>query len=190
MTERLEPPLSPAALRQRAEERLKQQGLAEDAERSAVDAARLLHALQVHRIELEMQNDALQQARDEMEILLDSYIDLYDHAPVGYRTLDRGGTIMQMNLTGARILGIDRAKLGQPRLGLFVSPDDRTALSDFLESVFADGAAAAREITLQRDGFPTRLMRIEGALSEDRERCRLVMIDVTARRGPARANAL
>ncbi len=184
MTERLEPPLSPSALRQRAEERLRQQELADDAARSPVDTARLLHELQVHRIELEMQNDALQQARDEMEILLDSYIDLYDHAPVGYLTLDRAGTIMQLNLTAARTLGVDRAKLGQPRLGLFVRPEDRMALSDFLEGIFANGTAAAREITLQRDGFPSRVMRIEGSLSDDRERCRLVMIDVTARRGP------
>lgn len=185
MTERLKPPLSPTALRQRAEERLQQQGLAEDVARSAVDAARLLHELQVHRIELEMQNDALQQARDEMEILLDSYIDLYDHAPVSYLTLDHSGTIMQLNLTAAVTLGVDRAKLGQPRLGLFVSPVDRMALSDFFEAIFANGTAVATEITLQRDGFPSRVMRIEGSLSEDRERCRLAMIDVTACREPS-----
>jgi len=183
MTERLDPPFSPEVLRQRAEEQLKQHGLAEDASRNAVDAARLLHELQVHRIELEMQNDTLQQARDDMETLLDSYIDLYDNAPVGYLTLDRTGTVMQMNLTGARALGIDRARPGQPRFGLFVSPADRTALSDFLASVFANGTAAAREITLEREGQPSRLMQIEGSRSSDGERCRLVLVDVTARLG-------
>jgi PAS domain-containing protein len=183
MTERLDPPISPEVLRQRAEEQLKQHGLAEDASRSAIDAARLLHELQVHRIELEMQNDALQQARDDMETLLDSYIDLYDNAPVGYVTLDRTGTIMQMNLTGARALGIDRSRTGQPRFGLFVSPTDRTALSDFLSGVFANGTAPAREISIVREGLPSLVMRIEGSLSKDRERCRLVMVDVTARPG-------
>lgn len=184
MTARLDPLLNPTALRQRAEEQLKQTGLAMDVERSAVDAARLLHELQVHQIELEMQNDALQQARDDMEILLDSYIDLYDNAPGGYMTLDRAGTIRQLNLPAARTLGVDRAKLGQPRLGLFVRAEDRPALSDFVDSIFADGTAAAREITLEQAGFLPRVMRIEGARSEDRERCRLVLVDVTAHREP------
>jgi PAS domain-containing protein len=183
MTERLDPPVSPEALRQRAEEQLRQHGLAEDASQSAVDTARLLHELQVHRIELEMQNDSLQQARDDMETLLDSYIDLYDNAPVGYLTLDRTGTIMQMNLTGARALGIERARKGQPRFGLFVSPPDRTALSDFLTGVFADGTAAAREITIARDGHPALVVQIEGSRSSDGERCRLILVDVTARQG-------
>jgi PAS domain-containing protein len=118
-----------------------------------------------------------------METLLDSYIDLYDNAPVGYLTLDRAGTVMQMNLTGARALGIDRARPGQPRFGLFVSPADRTALSDFLASVFANGTAAAREITIERDGHPSRVVQVEASRSADGERCRLVMVDVTARPG-------
>lgn len=187
MTERLDPPVSPEVLRQRAEEQLKQHGLAEDASQSAVDSARLLHELQVNRIELEMQNDALQQARDDMETLLDSYIDLYDNAPVGYLTLDRTGTVMQMNLTGARALGIDRSRPGQPRFGLFVSLADRTAFSDFLASVFANGAAAASEVTVERDGHPPRLVQIEGSRSSDGERCRLVLVDVTARPGLKRS---
>ena len=180
---RLIPPLSPEELRRRAEERLREVEHPEDPERSAIDGARLLHELQVHQIELEMQNEALQQARDDMEALLAGYIELYDHAPVGYLTLDHLGTIRQMNVTGARLLGIDQERKGQPRLGLFVAPDDRTTLSNFLERVFANGSSPASEITVIGEGLPPARMRIQGSLSADGRRCRLILIDVTAHPG-------
>src|SRR5690349_8664173 len=72
---------------------------------------KLLHELQVHQIELEMQNAELSRARDEAE----RFTDLYDFAPVGYVALDSAGTILSVNLTGARILGIERSRLlGRP----------------------------------------------------------------------------
>lgn len=178
---RLIPPLSNEELRRRAEERLRELQHPEDPARSAIDGARLLHELQVHQIELEMQNEALQQARDDMEALLTGYIELYDDAPVGYLTLDQVGNIRQTNLTGARLLGVDRERMGQPRLGLFVAAEDRTTLSDFLERVFATGTSPASEITFTGEGLPPARMRIEGSLSSDGERCRLMMIGATAR---------
>src|SRR6187431_1201239 len=56
--------------------------------KSEADAQRLLHELQVHQVELEMQNMELQEARDRMETLVEKYTDLYDFAPVGYFSLD------------------------------------------------------------------------------------------------------
>lgn len=183
MTQRLVPPVSAEELRRRAEERLRAMQQSEDPARSAVDGARLLHELQVHQIELEMQNEALQQARDDMETLLNGYIELYDDAPIGYLTLDRLGNIRQMNLPAARMLGIDRERKGQPRLALFVAPDDRTTLSDFIEHVFTHGTAPASEITIMGEGAPPVRVRIEGSLSTDGERCRLVVVDLTTRAG-------
>lgn len=181
MTPRLIPPLSPEELRRRAEERLAEVEHPEDPARSAVDGARLLHELQVHHIELEMQNDALQQSRDDMEALLAGYIELYDDAPVGYLTLDQLGTIRQMNVTGARLLGIDRERMGQPRLGLFVAQGDRTTLSNFLERIFTDGSSPASEITVIGEGLPPARMRIQGSRSTDGQRCRLVVVELPAR---------
>ncbi|MHB1097245.1 MAG: hypothetical protein ACYC3F_13850 [Gemmatimonadaceae bacterium] len=178
---RLIPPLSNEELRRRAEERLRELQHPEDPARSAIDGARLLHELQVHQIELEMQNEALQQARDDMEALLTGYIELYDDAPVGYFTLDRLGNIRQMNLPGARLLGVDRERKGQPRLGLFVAPEDRTTLSDFIDRVFTAGSSPASEVTLIGEGLPPARVRIEGSLASDGERCRLVVVDLTTR---------
>jgi len=52
---------------------------------------RLVHELQVHQIELELQNDELQETRAELEVAAKVHSDLYDFAPVGYLTLDSDG---------------------------------------------------------------------------------------------------
>src|SRR5689334_15802972 len=83
------------------------------------------HELQVNQIELEMQNSELgelQHARREIEEGLARYIDLYDFAPIGYFTLDCGGTLREVNLTGARLLGMARDDLPGRNLGQFIVP--------------------------------------------------------------------
>ena len=96
-------------LRRRAEQQLSEARA--DAAITAPDPARTVHELLVHQVELEMQNDELQQARTELEESLARYTALYESAPVGYLTLDREGVIRQVNLTGTRLLGLERAGL-------------------------------------------------------------------------------
>lgn len=80
-------------LRRKAEEKLKQkQDIAESPEMD-VDAKKILHELQVHQIELEMQNEELRQAYETSEAALKKYTMLYDFAPMGYLTLDADGSI-------------------------------------------------------------------------------------------------
>src|ERR1035441_6500085 len=108
------PPSSakPDQLRSRAEARLREQKqLKAGVATTGADSRRLLHELQVHQIELEMQNAELRQARDELEVALENYTDLYDFAPAGYFTLATDGTIRQVNLTGAHLVGIERSRL-------------------------------------------------------------------------------
>jgi len=99
------PSSEPAELRRRAEERLGEKGGAAPSPVKAKDPVVLLHELQVHQIELEMQNAELRQAREEVEALLEKFTDLYDFAPVGYLTLDRKGTIKDANLAGSALIG-------------------------------------------------------------------------------------
>lgn len=79
---------------------------------SDVDIGRLVHELQVHQIELEMQNDELKRTQLELEEsnhlikeTLSKYSDLFEQAPVGYFTLDSDGRIIEANIKIATMLG-------------------------------------------------------------------------------------
>jgi PAS domain-containing protein len=130
-----------AQLRRRAEDRLRERPRNRRSTavvpKSDADAKRLLHELQVHQIELGMQNTELRQARDELEVTLDNYTDLYDFAPSGYFTLAATGAILQANLTGATLVGIERSRLVGQSFGRLISAEYRSAFSSFLEHVFA-----------------------------------------------------
>ena len=168
-----------AELRRCAEERLKEQRLEKNPARTEADTQRLVHELQVHQIELEMQNEELQQARNELEAGLEKYSDLYDFAPVSYLTLDREGTIREANLTAASLLGIERSRLVQRRFGLYVAAADRPAFAIFLTQVFGGKAREFCEVTLLKDGKPPVEVRIEAALAAAGEECRVVLEDIT-----------
>lgn len=86
---------------------------------------KLLHELQVHQVELQMQNDELRLAQVAMEESRDRYADLYDFAPIGYLTLGREGMITEINLTASDMLGIVRKKLLARRFAQFVAETDR-----------------------------------------------------------------
>jgi PAS domain-containing protein len=134
-------PSDAAELRRQAESRLtekqKNQRSLASAERTSLDTQRLVLELQIHQIELEMQNEQLEQARVETETALELYTELYEFAPTGYFTLDRNGTIRQANLTGSALLGVDRSRLVNRRLGLFVAERFRNQFGSFVAKVFA-----------------------------------------------------
>jgi two-component system sensor histidine kinase UhpB len=119
-------------LRQRAEEQvLKTEAPAE--ELSPADAARLIHELQVHQVELEMQNEELRLSQALLEDSRSKYADLYDFAPVGYLTLDAQGQILEANLTAATLLGVERTKLLERFFSPFLDDADRWVLRQLLE---------------------------------------------------------
>src|SRR5512142_2228156 len=97
-------------LRTRAEEALKSR---EDpsAECRVEDLHQLVHELRIHQVELELQNEELRSAHARLEESRMRYADLYDFAPVGYFTFDEQGRIIELNLTGAKQLGIERGNL-------------------------------------------------------------------------------
>jgi len=91
-------------LRKKAEEKLKSK-MAEVEERSDIDIRKLLHELQVHQIQLEIQNEELRESHEQLEESRTKYSDLYDFAPIGYFTFDKDGLILEVNLTGVDLLG-------------------------------------------------------------------------------------
>jgi len=107
-----------AALRRKAENVLLSRGMDGLASLPAPgqdDVRRMLHDLQVHQVELEMQNEELLRSQAELSAARTRYFDLYDLAPVGYCTIDAQGVIVEANLTAADLLGLARGALvGQP----------------------------------------------------------------------------
>ena len=97
-------------LRKRAEQKVKRKVVALR-KQPAVDSDRLVQELQIHQIELEMQNEELRRAQAELEQSRAMYFDLFDLAPVGYFTLSEKNLIVEANLTGADLLGIARNDL-------------------------------------------------------------------------------
>jgi len=182
-----------AELRRRAQEQLRERQTESGLARTMADQQKLLHELQVHQIELEMQNVELHRAEAEAEAARARYADLFDFSPVGYFTLTRNGAINDVNLTGAALLGIERSRLVNGRFGLLVGAESLSAFSAFLGKVFEDQARESCEVTLLKEGNHPFLARIEAMASEDGQECRAVVIDITERlRGEkelARSNA-
>jgi formate hydrogenlyase transcriptional activator len=169
-------------LRRRAEARLGAAATKGALARTEAEAQRLVHELQVHQIELEMQNDELRQAREEVEAGLERYTELYDFAPVGYLTLGRNGAIRQVNLTGVRLLGMERAQLVGRRLGVFVAEPDRSVFSAFLEKVFASQAQEVCELAFLKEGKEPFSVQITATAAQDGQECRVVIADITVRK--------
>jgi PAS domain S-box-containing protein len=151
------------------------------------EATRLQYELEVHQIELELQNQQLRAAQAETAAALDRYTDLFDFAPVGYFNLGSDGSIQLVNLTGAKFTGIERARLIGRLLGLFVAAPDRRAFGDFLAKVFATGDKQTCELALEAEERPPLIVRLEATVTPDGQACRVVMADITDRKRAEKA---
>ena len=121
----------------------------EQSNRSKDEALRLVHELEVHQIELEMQNSELLRTQEELEISRNTYAELYDFAPVGYFTFDALGLIQKANHTGARMLGIERRLLaGKPFIDFIADAAERDIFSNHLALVMKQRVMLRCEIRL------------------------------------------
>jgi PAS domain S-box-containing protein len=95
---------------------------------SAGEALAVLHELQVHQVELELQEEELRRSRMEMEATLYRQVQLYDFAPVGCLTVDRDTELREVNLTAAGVLGCERDQLLGRSLTSFLGPESASVL--------------------------------------------------------------
>ena len=178
------PPAVKMSLRQRAESDLSRFPIPDPSLLKGLDAKRQLHELQVHQIELEMQNAELQESRDSMEIQMERYSDLYDFAPVGYFSLDQKGMIIEANLTGATLLGVNRTALEKRKLVLFLAVSHRVEFNAFIHNIFAKGPVQWLDVPLARHDQAATWARFRGALGTSENGgvniCRLSASDITA----------
>src|SRR5450631_3724718 len=174
--------LSAAKLRSKAEERVKSKTADMRHSLSMEEMPRTVHELEVHQIELEMQNAELRQSREELEAALEKYTKLYDFASVGYLTLDRDGIIRDLNLTGAGFLGGSRSHLIGQRFGHFLAVIDCQAFTSFLGTVFTNQIKETCELTLLNKEKQPLIVQVEAVAAESGQECLVAFSDITERK--------
>ena len=169
-------------LRRRAEDRLQAGHQPGPPPRAPEDLERLVHELQVHQVELELQNEELIRANREVEQANLRFADLYDFAPVGYFTLDRAGVVLGSNITGAILLGQVRPGLHGRSLAHYLTPETRPRFSRFLDEAAEGTRKASCEVELTSEAGAHRFVQVEAVISQDGAEYRLAMLDISERR--------
>jgi len=122
----------------------------------------LLHELQVHQVELEMQNEELRRAQVELETAHDRFVDLYDFAPVGYLTLDAQGMIVEVNLTATGLLGKERRQLLKHAFGRLVTVEDSNRWHLYFRDALQRDDPSRIELSLKSsEGHPLHPLHVQ-----------------------------
>jgi len=134
---------------------------------SASDALKLLHELQVHQVELDLQYEQLEQNRHELNEQLEHCTGLFDNAPFGYCSVDAQGRINQGNHALATVLGAAPDALGGKLLGNFLAPESRPVLSALLDRVKTSGSRQTCRVACGDGTGSPRLCRVVAAPSPE-----------------------
>jgi PAS domain S-box-containing protein len=137
--------------------------------------------LQAQQLELEKQNEKLRNSRTGENSGRERYADLYDFTPVGNFSLDRNGTILQINQASARLMGDEGARLLGRRFRSFVAESHRPAFDAFLTQVFGSQARQQCEVSLLKGEAGRLPVQIEAVLSPDGQGCHAVVTDLSGR---------
>lgn len=176
------------ALRQRAEARLAAQPVSRTTTQQAelpLAMQHLLHELQVHQIELEIQNDELRRAQSANNTARAHYFDFYDLAPVGYCTLNAEGQINQANLTMASLLGLMRDSLIAQPFSQFIVAQDQDIFYFFRQKLLESGESLSCDVRMARTNskwFWVHLAALAVSDDDGVTALRMVLSDITERK--------
>ncbi|OFY51313.1 MAG: hypothetical protein A2X22_06145 [Bacteroidetes bacterium GWF2_49_14] len=165
-------------LRRKAEEQLKLKQKKSDPILES-DATKLLHELQVHQIELEMQNEELQRANETAETALRKYTLLYDFAPAGFFTLHSNGTICDLNFTAAEMLRDKRISLVNNDIRLYLTEDSKTEFNAFFKKVYSEKRKETCKLILGNEEGPYCQVYVEGIVTGEEQKCLLSVVDTS-----------
>jgi PAS domain S-box-containing protein len=169
-------------LRGRAEKQIRQSTRAAKAIPES-NLLKLIHELEVHQVELEMQTEELRHSQLQLEDSRKKYFDLYDLAPIGYVTLDRKGLIRELNLTAAELFGTERRRLNGALFVRFVAPSGRDDFHKFFRRLFASNKREQCELWLATSKKVRLDVLLSGiTVSEDEGKpavCQIAITDIT-----------
>lgn len=169
-------------LRKKAEILLQKDESKKHAQLSESEALKLIHELEVHQIELELQNEELVLAKAALQVTKEKYVELYDFAPNGYFTLSRKGEILELNLAGAKMLNRERSNLINSRFGFFISGQTIETFNTFFEKTFKSNEKETCEVALINNGSPSIHVLLTGIITENEEQCFVTAVDITSRK--------
>jgi PAS domain S-box-containing protein len=152
------------------------------------DTQKLIHELQVHQVELEMQNDELSRAQADLEAARRHYFDLYHLAPVGYCILSREGLVLEANLTAVNMLDLALSTLVKQPITRFIFKEDEDIYYLHRKQLYQLNQSISCELRMvKKDGtlFWVQLTStppdaVQGA--DSKPVCRVVLSDITERR--------
>ena len=174
-----------AALRRQAEERLRATRR-DVATMPSKEVQQLVYELQVHQIELEMQNDELRRVQEELEAARERYVDLYDFSPDGHLTLDTHGRIVEVNLRAGTLLGVNRKELIGQSLAQFVAAKDGDTFHRHCQEVLKTGTRQTCEVHLREEIGIVRWVHFESLAVHDEPgritHWRTSLLDISDRR--------
>ncbi len=170
-------------LRIKAEARLKQNQSIQKTSTLEIDAKKLLHELQVHQIELEMQNEEITLAYQTSEAALKNFTMLFDLAPIGYFILDSECSICELNFTGAEMLEERRFSLLNSNFKLFIAEESKLIFNNFFNKIYTTTVKESCTITLGYDNKSPLSVYIEGIVAGDDLKCLLSVIDISRFKG-------
>ena len=101
-----------------------------------LDGQKLVHAIETHKIEIELQNRELKNAEHALKISEEHYAQLYHSAPIGYLTLNKNRVICEANPAAARLLGVSRQSLHNITLDQFIGTLDQERYHVFIQNIF------------------------------------------------------
>jgi len=151
------------------------------------DLLKLIHELEVHHIELEMQNEELVIAKEKAERAEEKYTELYDFAPSGYLSLTKDGAISELNFAAARMLGKERSHLIKKRFALFLSKETLAGFNLFVQNLFTSNTKQTCEAIIATEGNLPIYVNIDGIVSQNSELCFLTVSDITDRKKAGQA---
>jgi two-component system cell cycle sensor histidine kinase/response regulator CckA len=153
---------------------------------SREDLQKLVHELQVHQIELEMQNEELHMTQVGLEESRSKYQDLYDFPPVGYMTLNERGIILEANLTAVSLLSDEKQNLTKTSFSRFVTREFGDTFHMHLQEVFETYSKRTCEIKLAKDDGTQLYVQLDSVAVQDYRgqfnQCRTIILDITERK--------
>ena len=168
-----------AILRQKAIELLGMNPLKYESQLSETNLMKLILELEIHQVELEMQNDELQLAKSATHDATEKYTELYDFAPSGYFTLSKEGKIIELNLRGANMLGKERSNLLNSQFGFFITNNTKPIFNKFLETVFNSKTERNCVVSMLTEDNSSIEVFLNGVLTQKGRQCLVIVVDIS-----------